>query len=94
MAAIPCCPSVRPYLPRLLDHEDKFQAFLRWIPSAKPSVDESCVIIDNAPYAVQQVNYGPQESIRYFVPTIDGVYFVEMNEDSLIKSNFEKLNSY
>jgi hypothetical protein len=97
MATILCCPSVRPYRPRLLDHEDKFQAFLRWIPSAKLSVDESCAIIDNAPYAVQvvkQVNYGPQESIRYFVPTIDGAHFVEMNEDSLIKSNFEKLNSY
>jgi len=97
MAAIFCCPSVQLYRPRLLDYEDKFEAFLRWLPSAKSSVDECCVIIDNAPYAlqvVQQVNYGPHESIRYFVPTIDGVHFVKMNEDSLIKSNFENLNSY
>ncbi|KAH6691819.1 hypothetical protein BKA61DRAFT_625239 [Leptodontidium sp. MPI-SDFR-AT-0119] len=55
MAAIFCCPSVRPYRPRSVNHEDKFQAFLRWIPSAKPSVDESCVITDTAPYAVQVV---------------------------------------
>jgi hypothetical protein len=70
---------------------------MRWIPSAKSSVDESHPVIDKAPYAMQvarQINYGPQEWIRYFVPTVDGTRFAEMNEESLIKSNFEKLNSY
>lgn len=54
-------------------------------------------LINNPPrYAVQlvrQVNYGPLESKRYFVPG-DGDEFVEVSESSLVQANFQKLNSY
>lgn len=98
-ATIFCCSSISPYRPRRLDHEAKFTAFTRWAHLQKPSAvldDGSASIIDSAPYAVQlvrQINYGPQESIRYFVPAGDGSNFLEAAEDDLVKSNFEKLNS-
>jgi hypothetical protein len=59
--------------------------------------DEPVSTVNSAPYAVQlvrQVNYGPQESIRYFVPAKNGSDLTETTEDSLVESNFEKLNSY
>ena len=54
-------------------------------------------LVSTAPYAVQlvkQINYGPQESIRYFVPASNGSDFAEAEEDDLLTSNFEKMNSY
>jgi hypothetical protein len=50
------------------------------------------------PYAIQvvrQVNYGPLESKRYFIPvkTEGKDEFVELVEDDLIQANFQKLNS-
>ncbi|KAJ9144229.1 hypothetical protein NKR23_g6238 [Pleurostoma richardsiae] len=52
----------------------------------------------NPPFAVQlvrQVNYGPLESKRYFIPTEgEENEFVEVVEDELIRANFQKLNSY
>ncbi|KAI9801895.1 MAG: hypothetical protein M1833_002209 [Piccolia ochrophora] len=100
MSALFCCSSISPFRPRLLDHEAKFAAFTRWASDQKSSValdDGPDFIINSAPYAVQlvrQINYGPQESIRYFVPTSSGSDFSERTEDDLIESNFEKLNSY
>ncbi|EXK76804.1 hypothetical protein FOQG_18468, partial [Fusarium oxysporum f. sp. raphani 54005] len=51
-----------------------------------------------SPYVVQlvrQVNYGPLESKRYFIPT-DGTEsdFVEVIENDLIQTNFQKVNKY
>lgn len=93
-----CCSSVSPYRPQPLDHEAKFTAFTRWALLQKVShlSDDSSPIVDNARYVVQlvrQINYGPQESVRYFAPASDGTNFVEATENDLIKSNFEKLNS-
>ena len=51
------------------------------------------------PFAVQlvrQVNYGPLESKRYFIPAKNGPEenaFVEVTEQDLIQANFQKLNS-
>lgn len=49
-------------------------------------------------YAVQlvrQVNYGPLESKRYFIPTDEACdSFREITEDHLVQANFQKLNSY
>ncbi|KAK7970087.1 hypothetical protein PG996_001478 [Apiospora saccharicola] len=43
---------------------------------------------------VRQVNYGPLESKRYFVPALaSSSEFAEVGEDKLIQANFEKLNS-
>lgn len=44
---------------------------------------------------VQQVNYGPLESKRYFVP-VEGneAEFIEIREQDLIQANFQKLNAY
>lgn len=53
-------------------------------------------LVGSAPYAIQlvkQINYGPQESIRYFVLGGTDTDFTEATEHSLIKSNFEKVNS-
>ena len=51
----------------------------------------------NVPYAIQlvrQVNYGPLESKRYFIP-VSGKdnEFVEVVENDLIQASFQKLNS-
>ncbi|KAL6786475.1 hypothetical protein J3E68DRAFT_420604 [Trichoderma sp. SZMC 28012] len=43
---------------------------------------------------VKQANYGPQESVRYFMTVNDGIEFTEVRENDLIAANFEKLNSY
>lgn len=91
-----CCSSIQPYRPQRLDHEDRFNNFLQWTSSPISAGGDSS-LVDKAPYAVQlvkQVNYGPQESIRYFFPTKDGSRFMEANENDLIDANFEKLNSY
>ncbi|KAK4617894.1 hypothetical protein CLAFUW4_11987 [Fulvia fulva] len=49
------------------------------------------------PFAVQlvrQVNFGPLESKRYFIPTAgqDGP-FKEITEGDLVHANFQKLNA-
>lgn len=54
-------------------------------------------LISSAPYTVQvvkQINYGAQESVRYFVPASNGSDYAEATEDDLLELNFEKLNSY
>lgn len=105
MAAIFCCPlGPKPYRPQFISHEAKFQAFLRWMPAAQEAptsgTTEGKRILsdDSSAYAVQvvqQVNYGPLESKRYFVSG-DGesrTNFYEIMEGDLIEANFEKLNS-
>lgn len=98
MSAVFCCSSISPYRPRQLDHEAKFKTFTSWAGLQETSVvlaDSS--LMSTAPYAVQvvkQVNYGPQESIRYFIPSSNGSGFAEAKEDDLLASNFEKMNSY
>lgn len=54
-------------------------------------------LVKSVPYAIQlvrQINHGPQESVRYFIPTANDTDFVEAMEDHLLKWNFEKVNSY
>lgn len=101
MSALFCCSAIKPYRPSPLDHETKFGTFMRWAEISQNSdgsglpVDSS--LVNSAPYVVQfvkQVNYGPQESIRYFAPASIGLGFVEVIEDDLLKWGFEKLNSY
>ncbi|KAL6832263.1 hypothetical protein V8C40DRAFT_273617 [Trichoderma camerunense] len=92
-----CCSSIQPYRPKRLDHEQKFDKFMQWakFTSAKP--DDGPIFIVSADYVVQlvrQANYGPQESVRYFMTVDDGVEFEEVREKDLIAANFEKLNSY
>ncbi|RYP42426.1 hypothetical protein DL768_010347 [Monosporascus sp. mg162] len=94
-----CCSDIEPYRPRRLDHEPKFTAFLGWAgrPTTSLAPTDGGPLASGAPYAVQivrQINFGPQESIRYFVPASNGSDFVEATEDDMLKANFEKLNSY
>jgi len=97
MSTIFCCSSISPYRPRQLDHEAKFGIFMRWAGLQTTSlvpIDGS--LVSSASYAirlVRQINYGPQESIRYFAPASDVSDFAEATEDDLLKSNFEKMNS-
>ncbi|KAF1976090.1 hypothetical protein BU23DRAFT_431957, partial [Bimuria novae-zelandiae CBS 107.79] len=99
MATIFCCSSFTPYRPRPLDRDGKFTAFINWSMSQKTSAvtdGTPSTTVNSASYAVQLVrekNFGPQESVRYFVPTA-GSDFVETSEDSLIEANIEKLNSF
>ncbi|KAI9159076.1 hypothetical protein HJFPF1_07084 [Paramyrothecium foliicola] len=82
-------------MPRHLEHEEKFTSFMNW--AAFPTATElqqdenerSPESVSGAPFAVQlvrQVNYGPLESKRYFIPSGDG--FVEISEKDLIRANF------
>lgn len=98
MSCFFCCSSIKPYRPRRLDHEAKFRTFMRWAePQTTSLVPVDGSLVSSAPYAVQlvkQINYGAQESIKYFVPASNGSDFAETTENDLLKSNFEKLNSY
>ena len=71
---------------------------MRWAgPQTTSPVPVDGLLASSAPYAIQlvrQINYGPLESTRYFVPASNGSDFAEATEDDLLKSNFEKLNSY
>ncbi|OAX81229.1 hypothetical protein ACJ72_04431 [Emergomyces africanus] len=95
MSDIFCCSSISPFRPKILDHEAKFTAFMRWAKLHKSLVvrdNEAAAIVNRAPYAVQvvkQVNYGPLEWIRYFVPVENGSGFSEKDENDLVTSNFE-----
>merc|ERR1739848_234868 len=99
MCEVFCCPKLEPYRPRRLDHEPKFTAFMTWAGSVTTSLtsNDKHAPVHSAPYAVQvvrQVNFGAQESIRYFIPASEGSVFAESTEDDLLQANFETLNSY
>ena len=102
MGSVFCCNNIQPYRPRLLDHDDKFSTFITWarqtpeIPELG-SDDSAIPSVEGKPYAIQlvrQVNYGPLESKRYFVPKEEGQGYVEVTEDDLVGANFQKLNSW
>jgi len=109
MASLFCCGNIQPFRPKIIDHELKFRSFLEW--ARYPRSTKIADVIDdnggtqnpsesNWQYAiqlVQQVNYGPLESKRYFVPTAalnDQRAFLEITERDLINVNFAKVNSY
>ena len=98
-----CCSSISPYRPQRLLHESKFTDFMSWsrgIDSAAAVADDSPDTMDNTTYViqlVQQVNYGPLESKKYFARTTatqqDAAKFLEVSENDLIAANFKKLNA-
>ncbi|KAK8142118.1 hypothetical protein G3M48_009322 [Beauveria asiatica] len=95
-----CCSSIRPYRPQHLAHESKFTSFVTWASFPTESrIDYAANLrVIHAPFAIQlvrQVNYGPLESKRYFIPHADTKdIFDEVVEDDLIRANFQKLNAY
>ncbi|EGU72392.1 hypothetical protein IWW34DRAFT_905835 [Fusarium oxysporum f. sp. albedinis] len=104
MSLVFCCDAVEPYRPQYLSHQAKFNNFMSWASFPRISTPENGdgashdLIQLSPPYAVQlvrQVNYGPLESKRYFIPT-DGTEsdFVEVIENDLIQANFQKVNTY
>jgi len=105
MLSIFCCSNLQPFRPTRTDHEAKFTSFFGWAkfptaavvnPTAGAEKSES-LQDSNWPYAIQlvkQVNYGPLESKRYFVPLDDDAEFKEITERDLIEANFAKVNSY
>ncbi|KAM5429291.1 hypothetical protein McanMca71_007700 [Microsporum canis] len=97
MGSLFCCSNVAPYRPRILDHESKFTQFVDWAKLQKEtSIISTSEQLTKPSYAIQvvcQINYGPQEWIRYFIPH-DCWTFSEVNEKQLIDANFQKLNSY
>ncbi|KAJ6151672.1 hypothetical protein N7470_006800 [Penicillium chermesinum] len=94
MSSMFCCSSIVPYRGSLLMHESKFQRFMTWAQRSKSSP-----VANSALQLVQQINYGPVESKRYFIPSTndstDGnCGFLEVTEQDLIIGNFQKLNTY
>lgn len=100
-----CCSYPQPCRSETLDHEPKFTDFISWAKRAspgtsgatgKPSTTPSGTEL--YPYAVElvrQVNYGPLESKRYFIPNNSPARaFVEITTDDLVDANFKKINSY
>ncbi|KAJ4161507.1 uncharacterized protein LMH87_007545 [Akanthomyces muscarius] len=92
-----CCAALAPYRPQRLMHEDKFNSFFKWAAFPQQSRVESAsgTKLRSAGFAVQlvrQVNYGPLESKRYFVPWLENT-FAEVDEDELIQANFAKVNT-
>lgn len=106
MSSIFCCPSITPYREARLMHETKFQRFMTWSANSQssPVTDSESYFRDpnNVPefaiQCVQQVNYGPVEAKRYFIPdpasfTSREGRFLEVSEKDLIFGNFQKLNT-
>ena len=93
-----CCVDLNPYHPRLLDHEEQFSAFMTWAKhkceSPEPVTGDSPhPSVEDKPYAVQlvrQVNFGPLETKRYFVPSKDQSEqsYLEISEKDLANANF------
>lgn len=87
-------------------HETKFQRFMTWAGNSQSSPvtnsDSYFRNPNNVPefsvQFVQQVNYGPVEAKRYFIPDPDSFAgsqgrFLEVTEQDLIIGNFQKLNA-
>ncbi|QKX58682.1 uncharacterized protein TRUGW13939_05809 [Talaromyces rugulosus] len=105
MSSIFCCSSITPYREARLTHESKFQRFMAWARHSESSpVTSSDSYFRNpnnipefAVQVVRQVNYGPVEAKRYFIPDSlagDLSEFLEVTEQDLIIGNFQKLNAY
>ncbi|KAK0388375.1 hypothetical protein NLU13_4620 [Sarocladium strictum] len=96
-----CCSSIQPYRPQRLSHDAKFTSFILWASfprEAQPEKRKDGTALSGKDYAIQlvrQVNFGPLETIRYFVPTgEDAGAFVEISGQDLIQANFQKVNTY
>ncbi|KAI8940456.1 hypothetical protein NX059_004142 [Plenodomus lindquistii] len=97
MSSIFCCGDVQSYKNRTLSHEPKFKAFMSWTSFPTGSSIDPSIIAAPATFAIQvvnQTNYGPLDSKRYFVTSGTDGGFVEVTEQWLIDANFEKLNTY
>ena len=100
MASLFCCGSIQSYRPQYLRHQSMFNQFMDWAAYPKDAAPETSKV-DLAdlktPFAIQlvrQVNYGPLESKRYFIPSEgEEKGFMEITEEELIQANFKKLNS-
>ncbi|KAM0243090.1 hypothetical protein ACHAP5_006971 [Fusarium lateritium] len=100
MSSLFCCSSVEPYRSQYLSHQSKFNNFMAWASFPTESSPEGDVNMSNivpsfAVQLVRQVNFGPLESKRYFIPSnsIEGG-FLEITEADLIQANFQKVNTY
>ncbi|KAF5598220.1 major facilitator superfamily transporter [Fusarium pseudocircinatum] len=101
MPTIFCCDAIEPYRPQYLDHQSKFNNFMSWGSFPRESTldevkhDPSQLSPSYAVQLVRQVNFGPLESKRYFIPenASEGQY-VEVSERDLIQANFKKANTY
>lgn len=100
-----CCTQIEPFKSKRIDSEENFTAFLNWAQSSQAlsthdySDDVKTALDLNATYViqlVQQINYGPQDSKRYFLSlkshTLQSC-FLEVTERDLIEANFQKLNA-
>ncbi|KAM0288738.1 hypothetical protein ACHAO9_006801 [Fusarium lateritium] len=100
MSSLFCCSSVEPYRPQYLSHQSKFDNFMAWASfptksSPEGDVDMSNIVPSFAVQLVRQVNYGPLESKRYFIPSDSKEGgFLEITETDLIQANFQKVNTY
>lgn len=92
-----CCTAIQPFKSLTTDHESKFKAFTTWAEGPNSDGCEKAGDLEGSPYCIQlvrQINYGPQEFVRYFSPLSSGPGFLEVSEDDAVRANFEKVNSY
>jgi hypothetical protein len=105
MSFLFCCDAIEPFRPQYLLHQQKFTSFMAWASYPKQASTDGdehgqASFEELAPafavQLVQQVNYGPLESKRYFIPAkaaSGSETFVEVTENDLIQANFQNLNS-
>lgn len=100
MASVFCCTQAKPYRPQRLLHESMFAKFLKWAQNqgsdaTSSSFDVQAALNNGSSHVfqvVQQVNFGPLESKRYFSST-DSNDYMEITESNLVDANYKKLNS-
>eukprot|EP00741_Cyanophora_paradoxa_P001198 tig00000459_g1156.t1 len=84
-----CCGALAPYKPQRIDHEAKFDSFMRWQKSTRRS---SLAGADFVIQAVKQKNFGRLLFKRYFLH--EGDAFREVTERDLIQCNYAKVNTF
>ncbi|KAG5791048.1 hypothetical protein H9Q69_009891 [Fusarium xylarioides] len=101
MSSLFCCDAIESYRSQYLSHQSKFNNFMSWGSFPRQStLDEIQHNLSqlNPSYAVQlvrQVNFGPLESKRYFIPQdLSEGQYTEVFEQDLIQANFKKANTY
>ena len=96
-----CCGSIKSYQPTYLHHQPKFTAFMAWaeypktVTAATGETDKTDLEKIKPAFVIQliqQVNFGPPKSKRFFA-SVDDTAFIEVSERDLIDANFQKLDS-
>ncbi|KAI0789185.1 hypothetical protein C8Q75DRAFT_766887 [Abortiporus biennis] len=70
MSTLFCCTAREQYKPRTVVHELTLNSFVGWSKFPKQSICESDELNQNVDYVIEllrQIDFGPEESRRYFL---------------------------